>query len=217
MPQPAPYQPLPVISGQSNYARKAWWRGFELTPGCVMKTTARLRPALAARCHDPKELLFSLAGAASAALTLHPRLNFYTFWGDMVWAGEPARVGVVLENPDQTCVTVSIAQAHALDKAAFAQALAQGRRARPLGSWERLRERWPLPCYLAERLSGHYRRAYTRHTPPLFISMLALPGIEDGSFTPAHSMLLAPAWPRDGLLPLSLCYNHQLAIRDLLE
>lgn len=221
-------QPLPVIPGQSRYARQAWWRGFELTPGCSIITTARLRPALAARCQEPKELMYSLAWAASAALTLHPRLNFYTFWGDLVWAGEPARVGVVLENPDQTCTTVSVAQAHAMDRGTFFRTLVRGRKTPPPGPWERLRERWPLPCYLAERFSGHYQRAYQRHTAPLFISMLGLPGVEGGAFTPAHSMLLAPAWPIDGRLPLTLCYNHQLAngrpvarflltIRELLE
>ena len=91
MSTPAPYRPLPVVPGQSNYARRIWWRGFELTPGVSLKTSVRLRPSLAAPAHNPRHLLPALAQATSAALSLHPRLNFFTFWGRLVWAGLPVR------------------------------------------------------------------------------------------------------------------------------
>ncbi|MBI4799160.1 MAG: hypothetical protein HY794_10580 [Desulfarculus sp.] len=104
----------------------------------------------------------------------------------------------------------------------------QAHRPQPPTPMDRLREAWPLATYALERLSGSYERLYIRHKAPLVISMLALPGIGAPSFVPAHSMALLPGWPKDGLLPLCLCFNHQLAnarpvgrllltIKDLLE
>ena len=228
MAQPAPYRPLPVVPGQSNYARKVWWSGFELVPGAILKTVVRLRPSLAARAEEPRHLLPALVQAASAGLSLHPRLNFYTFWGRLYWAGEPVRVGVVVENPDQTCGMATLSEAHRLSWAELRQRLRQAHHMAPPTLMDRLRESWPVPTYALERLSGSYQRSYVRYKAPLVISMLALPGIEEPSFTPAHSMGLLPGWPREGLLPLALCFNHQLAnarpvgrllltIKDLLE
>lgn len=228
MPQPAPFRPLPVVPGLSNYARQVWWSRFELIPGVTLTTTARLRPNLAARAGEPRHLLPALAQAASAGLSLHPRLNFFTFWGRLVWAGEPVRVGVVVENPDLTCGMATLHEAHRQSWAELRQALRQAHRPQPPTPMDRLREAWPLATYALERLSGSYERLYIRHKAPLVISMLALPGIGAPSFVPAHSMALLPGWPRDGLLPLSLCFNHQLAnarpvgrllltIKDLLE
>jgi hypothetical protein len=188
----------------------------------------RLRPSLAARAESPRHLLPALLQAASAGLSLHPRLNFCTFWGDLVWAGEPVRVGVVMENPDLTCDMATIADAHRLSWPELRQAIRHNRQTPPPTTMDRLRETWPLPTYALERLSGAWARRYMRLNGALFISMLALPGIEDLVFTPAHSMALLPSWPREGVLPLSLCFNHQLAnarpvgrllltIKDLLE
>ena len=208
LPAPPPY---PVARAQSRYARHTWWRGFELAPGVCLKTSARLRPALAVAQDQPRVILAAVAQAASAALSLHPRLNYFTFWGRLVWAGLPPRVALVLENPDQSCDLVNLSAAHDLCPGQILRLLAQ----RPLPAlpspWARLREAWPLPCYLAERLSGALARNYARDMAPLFISQLGLPGIEELSFTPAHSMALYPAWPQDGRLSLTLCFNHQLA------
>ncbi|MFZ5584502.1 MAG: hypothetical protein ACOZHQ_01100 [Thermodesulfobacteriota bacterium] len=229
MSQTPPPTPLPVVPGQSNFARRAWWRGFNLTPGVTVRTTARLRPTLADLADRPRELLLSLAAAASAGLCLHPRLNFYTFWGRLVWAGEPVRVGLVLERPDQSCLVPAVADAHLRDRGeVWAEVQAALARPAPAGAYARLREGWPTACYAAERLSGTFQRRYVRENAPLFISMLALKGIEEAGFAPAHSMALFPGWPEDGRLPLTLCFNHQLAnarpvgrllltIRDLLE
>jgi hypothetical protein len=211
MPQPAPYRPLPVAPGLSNYARRVWWRGFDLTPGVTLKTMVRLRPSLAARAEEPRHLLPALVQAASAGLSLHPRLNFYTFWGRLIWAGEPVRVGVVMENPDQSCTLANLSDAHRLGWDELRQALHQAGHTPPPGLMERLREAWPVPTYLAERLGGLYARRYMRTTAPLFISMLALPGIDELTFAPAHSMSLLSGWPQEGRLPLTLCFNHQLA------
>ncbi len=224
---PAP-RPWPVVPNASNYARRIWWRGFELTPGVSLRASARLRPELAALAQRPRELLPALVQAVSGALFLHPRLNFYVFWGRLVPAGRPVRVGVVLENRDGTCSMVSVADGHRLSRAAIDQVLDAGRVPAATGAWERLRERAPLPCYLAERISGRFQRRYQRQVPPLFLSQLGMPGIEELSFTPAHSMAIYPGWPRRGRLPLTLCFSHVLAnarpvarflltVRDLLE
>ena len=206
-----PPPPLPVIPGQNNFARRAWWRGFELVPGVSLKTTARLRPSLARRAQNPRDLLLAVAGAASAALTLHPRLNYYTFWGRLVWAGWPARVGVVMENPDLTCDLPIVADAHRKTWNALWAELSRERPAPPDSPYRRLREAWPTACYLAERLSGAFERDFIRRCAPVVISMIGLPGIEEVSFTPAHNMILFPGWPQDDQMPLTLCYNHQLA------
>jgi hypothetical protein len=217
-----------LVPGQSNYARRVWWRGFELTPGLCLKTKVRLRPSLAAQADNPRHLLPALVQAASAGLSLHPRLNFYTFWGHLIWAGEPVHVDVVMENPDQTCYLANISDAHRLSWPQLRQAIREARHTPPPSMLERLREAWPLPTYLLERLSGTWSRRYMREKAPLTISMVALPGIEELTFTPAHSMALLPGWPREGVLPLCLCFNHQLAnarpvgrllltIKDLLE
>jgi hypothetical protein len=223
-----PTPPLPVVPGASNYARRVWWRGFELTPGVQLHTEAVLRPSLAARAEEPRELLLALARAASAALTLHPQLNYFTFWGRLAWAGWPARVGVVMENRDQSCDMVVLSGAHLAGRGELLAALKVRPQGGAPGLRGRLREALPLATYAAERLTGSFARHYMRINAPLFISMLALPGVEGASFTPAHSMALFPGWPTDGRLPLTLCHNHQLAnarptarllltIKDLLE
>lgn len=207
MTQPSPY---PVSPEGSRFARRAWWREFELTPGVTLKATARLRPALGEA--GPWRSLAALTWAASAALALHPRLNFFTFWGRLTWAGWPPRVGVVLENGDASCDMVVVRGAHlmeleALEKLLRARHGSLGR----LGRRGRLRQALPLTSYWAERLSGSFARDYARRNAPLFLSMVGLEGIEDASFTPAHSMALYPGWPDQGRLPLTLCFNHQLA------
>lgn len=68
-----------------------------------------------------------------------------------------------------------------------------------------------MASYWAERLSGSFAQDYARRNAPLFISMVGLEGIEEASFTPAHSMALYPGGLQDGRLPLVLCFNHQLA------
>lgn len=204
-------RPWPVAPHASNYARRVWWRGFELTPGVMLRASARLRPELAAMAERPRDLLPALVQAASGALSLHPRINFYVFWGRLVHAGGSARVGVVLENPDGSCTVVGVENAHRLSRAEVDRALAAGRLPAAPGPWERLRERTPVACYLAERLTGVFARRYRREVPPLFLSQLGLAGIEELAFTPAHSMALYPGWPREGRLPLTLCFSHALA------
>lgn len=221
-------RPWPVIRFGSNYARRAWWRGFELSPGVSLKTTVHLRPALAAMAGRPRLLLPHLVQAASGALTLHPRLNHYIFWGRLRFAGLPVRVGVVLENRDGTCDMVPVAGGHQMSPSEISALLSQDRAAAQPGPWLRLREKAPLPCYWAERLSGVFARRYQRQVPPLFLSQLGVEGIEELSFTPAHSMALYPGWPTGGVMPLTLCFSHALAnarpvarflltVRDLLE
>ena len=203
-------QPLPVAHEGNRFARRAWWRGFELTPGVTLKATANLRPALAAA--SPWRRLAAITWAASAALALHPRLNFFTFWGRLAWAGWPVRVAVVLENGDASCDMVVVESAHHLELDALEELLRarQGALGRP-GPRGRIRETMPVACYWAERLSGSFAKDYARRNAPLFISMVGLKGIEEASFTPAHSMALYPGSLDQGRLPLVLCFNHQLA------
>jgi hypothetical protein len=207
MVQPPPY---PVAHEGDRFARRVWWRGFELTPGVTLRATARPRPALAAA--SPWRRLAALTWAASAALAQHPRLNFFTFWGRPVGAGWPPRVAVVLENGDASCDMVVVAGAHAMSLDDLERLLRERRGAlgKP-GLRGRLRETLPLASYWAERLSGSFARDYARRNAPLFISMVGLEGIEEASFTPAHSMALYPGGLQDGRLPLVLCFNHQLA------
>ncbi|MCB2186451.1 MAG: hypothetical protein KQJ78_08545 [Deltaproteobacteria bacterium] len=207
-----PFPPLPINSEGSNFARKAWWRAFELTPGVTLATTARLRPSLAQAADSPRHLAAAVTRAASAALTLHPRLNYFTFWGRLVWAGLPPRIGVVMENPDLSCAMVTLTAAHLAGQAEVMAQLGarEGMVRRPTArAW--LREHLPLPAYLAERASGVFVRDYCRLNGPLFLSLLALRGIEEVTFTPAHSMALFPLWPEEERLKLILCFNHQLA------
>ncbi len=227
-PPPSPPAPLPLWPGGSRFPRRGVWRGSALVPAVRLRTTARLRPWLAARAGEPRELLLGVVQAASAALSLHPRLNFFNFDGRLVWAGPQARVAVVMENPDLTCDLVVLRDAHRLSRAELAAALRQGRGRRPGGWWAWVRERLPVAAFCLERWTRVLDRRISRESAPLFISMLGLPGIEEVSFTPTHAMALYPAWPEEGRLPLTLCFSHQLAnarpaarflltIRELLE
>ena len=205
-------QPYPVSPEGSRFARRAWWSNWELTPGVSLKATATLRPSLARAATDPWRLLASLTWAASAALALHPRLNFFTFWGRLAWAGWPPRVAVVLENGDTSCDMVVVLGAHQMTLAELAGRLAARHGALGLpGARGRLREALPLTTYWAERLSGSFARDYRERNAPLFISLVGLPHVEAAAFTPAHSMALYPGPVTEGRLPLVLCFNHQLA------
>lgn len=204
-------QPYPVAKNLSRYARRGWWNALENAPAVGMSTVARLRPSLAALQHSPRQMAAAVSRAASAALSLHPRLNFYTFWGRLAWAGPGVRVQVFVEEPAQSCRSVILQEAHAMSQDQAAAALAALPGVCPDGPLDRLRERLPLTAYLAGRVSGALERGYKRANAPLFISTLALEGIEGLSFAPAHSMALYPGWPQDGRMRLSLCYNHQLA------
>jgi len=209
MHQPPPY---PVSPEGSRFARRAWWSGWELTPGVSLSATAVLRPSLARAAGEPRRLLAALAWAAAAGLALHPRLNFFTFWGRLAWAGWPPRVAMVLENGDASCDMLVVAGAHGMTLAELESRIAS--RAGALGpppGRGRLRQALPLTAYWAERLSGAFARDYARRNAPLFISMLGLPAIERTAFTPAHSMALYPGPVVEGRLTLVLCFNHQLA------
>ncbi len=203
-----PPPPYPIHPAGSRYPRRVWWMGPEAIPGVALRTRVRLRPALARR-KRARELLAAVTWAASAALSLHPRLNFCTFWGDLAWAGPAVRTEVILERRDQSCDSVVFSDAHRLDLAAILEVLGRPRPVPPpAGFWT---ERLPRVVYLLRRLSGIERREYLAKSSPLFISMLGLPGIDELTHTPAHSMALYPGLPREGELPLVLCYNHQLA------
>ncbi len=226
MPVDSPPPPYPIWPGGSNYARRGVWQGARLVPGVTLRTTARLRPALARM--RPRGLMLSVVQAACAALELHPRLNYFNLDGRLVWAGRPARVAVVLERPDHSCELVVVARAHRLERRRLDRLLRPRPQPPSPGLWDRLRERLPRACYRAERASGRLARRLVAQSAPLFVSLLGLPGIEELAFTPTHAMALYPAWPREGVLPLTLCFSHQLAnarpaarmlltIRELLE
>lgn len=229
MSPPSAPRPFPVSPEGSRFARRAWWSGWELTPGVSLSATATLRPSLARAAADPWRLLAAVAWASSAALWLHPRLNFFTFWGRLAWAGWPPRVAAVLENGDASCDMVVLPDAHQMTLEELSARLSARQGALgPPGARARWREALPLAAYWAERLSGCFARDYARRNAPLFISLLGLPEIERAAFTPAHSMALYPGPVQDGRLPLVLCFNHQLAnarpvgrflacIKDLLE
>jgi hypothetical protein len=183
---------------------------------------------LAERADNPRELLISLTQAASAALLLHPRVNFFNCDGRMVWAGPDSRVAVVLENQDLTCDLVVVRNAHEMKRWDVGRALKEREGKRPQPPWNRLRQLFPAACYNLERWTRLLDRRLYCHSAPLFVSMLGLPGIEELSFAPSTSMALYPSWPEDGRLPLCLSFSHQmgnarplarflLTIRDLLE
>lgn len=207
---PTQPQPLPLWPSGDNYPRRGLWRGSALPPGVHMSTSARLRPWLARRQDQPREILLSVLQAAAGALELHPRLNFFNCWGRLVWAGEPVRAAAVLENPDLTCDLVVTAQPHRMTRDQLRQALEQGRGRAPSGPGARLREAFPGAAYALERLGWAPQRRRLQERAPLFVSMLGLPGIDFLAYTPTLSMALYPGWPRDGRLPLTLCFSHQL-------
>jgi len=220
--------PLPIWPGGDRYPRRGVWRGSSLVPAVRLRATARLRSGLASDGLKPLQLLLSVTQAASAALKLHPRLNFFNFDGRMRWAGPGQRVAVVMENPDLTCDLVVIREAHRMSRAALAKALLERDGRRPEAAWNRLCQLFPAACCHLERWTGLRDRRLLRDSAPLFISMLGLPGIEEVSFTPTTSLALYPGWPQDGRLPLTLCFSHQygnarplgrflLTVRELLE
>lgn len=226
--QPIAPQPLPLWPGGDRYPRKGVWRGSALVPAVNLKTTVRLRPWLAERSDQPRELLISLTQAASAALMLHPRVNFFNCDGRMVWAGPEPRLAVVMENQDLTCDLVVVRNAHEKSRLYLGRALKEREGKRPQPSWNRLRQLFPAACFSLERWTRLLDRRLYRHSAPLFISMLGLPGIEELSFAPTTSMALYPGWPENGRLPLTLSFSHQLGnarpvarflltVRDLLE
>lgn len=226
--QPAKPKPLPIWPGGDRYPRQGVWRGSALVPAVSLKTTARLRPWLAERADHPRELLISLTQAASAALKLHPRLNFFNCDGRMVWAGPDQKVCVVMENPDLTCDLVMLRQAHELSRPEISRALLERTGKRPQAPLDRLRQIFPAACFRVERWTRSFDRRLTRYSAPLFVSMLGLAGIEELSYTPTTSMAIYPGWPEDGRLPLTLCFSHQLGnarpvarflltLRELLE
>ncbi|KMY68224.1 hypothetical protein AAU61_00415 [Desulfocarbo indianensis] len=220
--------PLPIWPGGDRYPRRGVWRGSGLVPPVRLRTTARLRPGLAEVGQPPLQLLLSVTQAASAALKLHPRLNFFNFDGRMRWAGPGQRVAVVMENQDLTCDMVVVREAHEMGRADLAEALLQRDGQPPQGLANRLRQTFPAACFRLERWTRYWDRQVMRHSAPVFISMLGLPGIEEVSFTPTTSLALYPGWPQEGRLPLTLCFSHQygnarplgrflLTVRDLLE
>ncbi len=221
-------QPLPLWPGGDRYPRRGVWRGSAMVPAVSLKTTVRLRPWLAQRADQPRELLISLTQAASAALKLHPRVNFFNCDGRMVWAGPEPRVAVVMENADLTCDLVVVHRAHETDRLELGRALLARAGKRPQPPWNRLRQLFPATCFSLERWTGILDRRIVRHSAPLFISMLGLAGIEEVTFAPTTSMALYPGWPQEGSLPLTLCFSHQLGnarpvarflltVRELLE
>jgi hypothetical protein len=221
-------KPLPLWPGGDHYPRRGVWRGSALVPAVSLKTTVRLRPWLAQRADQPRELLVGLVQAASAALSLHPRVNFFNCDGRMVWAGPEARVAVVMENPDLTCDLVVVRQAHEMQRQELSRALVERIGKRPQPPWNRLRQLFPAACFSLERWTGQLARRLVHHSAPLFVSMVGLAGIEEVAFTPTTSMALYPGWPQDGRLPLTLCFSHQLGnarplarflltVRELLE
>ncbi len=208
--QPNTPKPLPLWPGGDRYPRRGVWRGSALVPAVSLKTTARLRPWLAERADQPLELLISLTQAASAALKLHPRVNFFNCDGRMLWAGPEPQVAVVMENQDLTCDLVVARQAHEMSRLELGRALTERIGKRPQPPWNRLRQLFPATSFSLERWTRFLDRRLTRHSAPLFISMLGLPGIEEVSFAPTTSMAIYPGWPENGRLPLTLSFSHQL-------
>jgi len=206
------FQPYPISRYSNTYARRIWFSGFGIPRGVTLTTTANLRPDLNHKHSDPWKLLTSVCRGASAALEQFPRLNYFTFWGRLFWAGKPERVTVILENSDFSCDLVLLKAAHKLTTDDILRSLKdRGEPVIPSRTRLFLSEHFPFSLYLMERLTGHYRRDYCLNNGPLFISMLGEPDIEDIAYTPEHSMALYPGWPKNGTMKLTLCFNHQLA------
>ena len=91
MPQPAPYRPLPVVPGHSHYARKVWWRGFELTPGVASRPARACVPAWRPGRRPPR-FAAGLGAGGQRRLEPAPAPELLHLLGQFDLAGEPARV-----------------------------------------------------------------------------------------------------------------------------
>ena len=206
------FPPYPISRHSNTYARRIWFSGFGTPRGVTLTSTVNLRPDLSQNQGDPWRILAAVCQGASAALRQFPRLNQFTFWGRLFWAGQPERITVIIENPDSSCDLVLLKAAHEMTTEDIVKTL-KGRidPIAPNGARLSFAEHFPFVLYLLERLTGHYRRDYCLNQGPIFVSMLGEAEIDDISYTPEHSMALYPGWPKNGTMRLTLCFNHQLA------
>ncbi len=167
--------------------------------------------------------------AIAQAMIEYPKLNYYTFWGKLVWAGEKPKISVIMENSDYSCDIVLLEDPLFFNEEAIGNVL-MNRDRRNEGEKKRrwLIGKFPLLYFLFERVTGKYVKEYTSEHGPVFLSIINLPGIQEVSYTPAHSMAIYPGWLENGKMKLTICFNHQLAnarpvgrfllrIREILE
>lgn len=217
-----------------KYARRNWFTDYWI-PGVTLRTTVDIKPLADALKSKGLSLNSALIRAMAQALSEFPKLNYYTFWDKLVWAGEHTKISVIIEeNKYEECNWDMIIDAEKKNLKNIQQnLLASVEKAKAMPqdkSFVNKMMNWfPRISYYIKRYSGQLIREYSASAGPIIVTNINIEGVEEMQLCGVYfSTIVSPGRAINGNLPLVLTFNHQLAnarpvaaflarVKDILE
>lgn len=198
-----------------RFARKIWFTPRCWFPAVIVRATAdiaRLKVACSAR---GVSINAALLKAMAMALAEFPRLNYYTVRGRMVWGGSKTSVSIVVEEePYEACHQVRIEDAEAKTLEEIQREIAAGRAAPvgPIRISQRLMNLFPRTMFFWKKITGRIGQDVVAHNGVVVLTNINTPQIDEMVTAAVYfTMILCPGTIREGKMPLTLSFNHELA------
>ena len=94
LPKSPPYR---LSKCTDRYVRTIMCNPPQWNPSVILKTTINAEAMRDLAKQRKISINAFLVKALAIALSKHPRLNYFSFWGKLVWAGDTTKVAVVRE------------------------------------------------------------------------------------------------------------------------
>jgi len=206
--------PYKLYKYGNRYLRKIVYNPPLWNPAVVLKTTVEAQKLFSLIKEKNFSLNACLVKALAIALTRHPRLNYLPLWGDMIWAGDHTKVGVVREEqPLEDVFQFFVMDAETKSLAQIKQEFQQAKD--PSGdnaSLMKAMDRFPNLFYQVGKRTGLFAKSLASVSCPIMLTNLNVPGVDEMiSAGVPHAMLVCIGLLNDKKLPISLSFNHQLA------
>ena len=214
LPKSPPYR---LYKYANRYMRKIAYTPPQWNPAVVLKTTVEAQELLLLTEEKEISLNVFLVKALAIALTRYPRLNYLTLWGDMIWAGDHTKIGVVreekpLEEVSQFIVEDAEAKALTQIQQEFEKARHETSTHEPNAFLLKIMDRFPYLFYQVGRRSGLIAKSTIDTCAPVMLSNLNMPGVDEMITAGVpYAILINPSTINDKKLPINLSFNHQLA------
>lgn len=200
-----------------RFARVIWFSPKTWFPAVWLKTEVASDSLVRVSKERKISINAFMIKAAAVALSEFPRLNYYTFWGKLIWAGPKTRVSMICEMEEhEGCEVLTVEEAEhkgLIDIVGEMKTFMDDGRAcsvKPTFG-QRLMNRFPRLSFYFLKWTGLYAKQAMAGYGPVSISNVNMPGITDGGSGVYYSTILAAGRVQDGKMPLKLMYNHELA------
>ncbi len=208
--------PFSLTGSRDNFARRVWFSKLDISPILYAETLVATDALLQTARNAGAPVLAFLLKSTARALHAVPQLNYYTFDGRPVWAGETARISASIELDDGRVELTTFTSPETKRIAALtAEIVAEGERLQreadlPPTLSMRLMNRFPRLHFLLARWLGRHETGYMKGMGPIYVAAVNAPGVYRSFNQPFASPTLIFNRALEGRAVLGLSFNHGL-------